>query len=80
MTRAADSNTAQYRAKAEPGSNDYVEKVARPIMDAVDDMPKEYRECVHDFGYVDVYRAWKRGWSVERIREAGKSGRFEFAG
>lgn len=37
---------------------DYKAKVAEPTMAAVDGLPAAYREKVHKFGYVPVYRAW----------------------
>jgi hypothetical protein len=66
MRHAADSDVRTHRAKAEPGSADYPAQVACPMMAAIDAMPKPFRECVHEFGYVDVYRAWRRGWSRRR--------------
>lgn len=58
------------------GSPEYAERVAQPTMDAVDGMPAAYRALVNEFGYIDVYRAWRRGWSPERIRAASKDGAF----
>ncbi len=67
----------QFMAKAAPlGSEEYATKVAKPVMGAVDEMPKEYRELVQDLGYVDVYRAWRKGWSAQQIRGAVVDGRF----
>ena len=39
-----------------------------PTMQAIDAMPLEYRRLVWDFDYVNVYRAWRRGWAPEKIR------------
>lgn len=78
MRRLNDSEGRAYRARVEPDDPDYAAMVAQPTMNAIVAMPKEYRECVHEFGYVDVYRAWKRGWSAERIRKSVIDGRFEF--
>lgn len=47
---AHDSETAGYKAKAEPGSEAYQQKVALPIMNAIDQMPADLRLCVHEFG------------------------------
>ena len=76
--RAADSNNDNYRAKVSPDQSRYKETVAEPVMSAVDAMPPEYRALVHEFGYVDVYRAWRGAWSVKEIRERAKAlgGRF----
>jgi len=76
--RAADSNSDGYAAKASPDQARYKETVAEPVMAAVDAMPPEYRALVHEFGYVDIYRAWRRAWTVPEIRERAKAldGRF----
>lgn len=50
----------------------YRERVAVPTMEAIDAMPRAYRLLVHEFGYVDIYRAWMRGYSVEVIRERAR--------
>ncbi len=75
-----DTETSAFVPKAgEPGSDEYKRKVAEPTMQAIDAMPVGYRQCVYEFGYIDVYRAWRRGWTVERIRRKAESagGRFE---
>jgi hypothetical protein len=73
--KSADSNTQGYKAKAEPGDDAYKAQVAEPMMNAIDAMPKSYRELVHLFGYVDVFRAWRKGWSVDAIKaKAAKNG------
>lgn len=79
LLRASDSNTNDFRAKTSADDPAYKNRVAEPIMNAVDGMPKEYRELVHDFGYVDVSRAWRRGMqpSMVRQRAAANGGRFE---
>ena len=79
MIRPADSATPTARAKAEPGSPEYQSLVAKPIMEAVDGMPPAYRTLVHDLGYVGVYRAWKKGWTVAMIQRVAdlNGGRFE---
>jgi hypothetical protein len=62
--RGLDSNpkhsiTAMAAAKrVDLGSEEYVSRVATPIMNAVDGMPPAYRALVSEFGYVDVYRVW----------------------
>ena len=80
MRHAADSDSSTHRAKAEPGDADSPGRVAKPIMDAVDGMPQEYRLLVHEFGYVDVYRAWRKGWTAAMIRRASADGVFVFRG
>ena len=45
-------------------------------MAAIDAMPQAYRELVNEYGYIDVYRAWKRGYSPQTIRERAQDGVF----
>lgn len=70
--KTADSNTSEFKAKAEPGDDAYKTRVAEPMMTAVDNMPKPYRDLVHEYGYVDVFRAWRKGWSVSSIHAKAK--------
>lgn len=72
----ADSTTQNYTANAAADDAAYRDRVAVPTMKAVDGMPAPYRALVHEYGYVDVYRAWKRGWSVERIKSRVVGGVF----
>lgn len=72
MRRTADSNASGYTAKAEPGTEAYKALVAEPMMRAVDEMPSEWRELVHEFGYVNVYRAWRRRHSPSSVRAYAK--------
>lgn len=73
--RRNDSQTSAYTAKLPADHPDYRDKVAVPTMNAVDSLPVEYRTCVWDFGYVDVYRAWLRRISPAMIRHrAGIAG------
>lgn len=76
--RRSDSQTQGYTPKLAADHPDYRDRVAVPVMAAVDSLPAEYRACVRDFDYVDVYRAWKRRWPVDRIRERAEAagGRF----
>ena len=76
MIRRADSETSDYVAHAQPGSEDYKRKVADVTMQAIDAMPPQYRRLVHEYGYVEIYRAWKRGWSPEKIRSRVVNGVF----
>jgi hypothetical protein len=62
--------------RAEIASSEYTQRVAAPVMNAVDAMPREYRALVNEFGYVDVYRAWRKGWSPAMIRRNAKDGKF----
>lgn len=57
-------------------SEDYKAKIATVTMEAIDAMPRRYRDLVNQFGYVDVYRAWKRGWSPEYIRQRARGETF----
>jgi hypothetical protein len=58
------------------GSDEYSTKVAMPIMNAVDGLPPAYRELVNEFGYIDVYRAWRSGMTPEQIRRNARDGFF----
>jgi hypothetical protein len=64
--------TAGFRAKMPADHPEYRERVAVPVMQAVDALPQAYRRLVHEYGYVDVYRAWKRGLPPEAIRAAAE--------
>lgn len=60
---------------------DYAQRVAVPVMNAVDGLPPEYRAMVHEFGYVDVYRAWLHHVSPTEIRRrAEQTGGIYFYG
>lgn len=65
-----NQNTATHTVKLAPDDPRYREVVAVPIMEAVDAMPAPIKRALWDLGYVEVYRAWRRGWSAERIRAA----------
>lgn len=71
-----DSTTLTHAPKAQPGTPEYKRCVAEPVMRAVDALPRSYRALVHEYGYVDVYRAWRRGWSVTQIVERARNGAF----
>lgn len=73
-----DTSTAAFTQKVPSDHPDYKARVAEPTMAAIDDMPKPYRELVHDYGYVDVFRAWRRGRRPEMIRAQAEhnGGRF----
>jgi hypothetical protein len=47
-----------------------------PIMNAVDGLPPAYRELVNEFGYIDVYRAWRSGMTPEQILRNARDGFF----
>lgn len=73
-----NSNTEAFRAKAaELGSAEYTERVAGPVMSAIDAMPPAYRALVNEFGYVDVYLAWRKGVKPAAIIAAAKDGMFK---
>lgn len=76
MRARNNSEVAGFQARADLESPDYVDRVARPVMDAIDNMHPAYRELVNEFGYVDVYRAWRRGIPIEVIRDRAKDGVF----
>lgn len=75
----SDSRTAAFGEKVPADDPRFKQLVAEPVMDAVDSMPPEFRALVHDFGYVDVYRAWRRGMAPAQIRAKAEAcgGRFE---
>lgn len=77
MRCLSNSEIPGFTAKeAEIASPEYIQRVARPVMDAIDRMPRAYREVVNEFGYVDVYRAWKRGISPSEIAQRSRDGGF----
>ena len=64
-----NSAVGSYRAKqSDLGTPEYVDRVAIPIMSAVDAMPREYRELVNEFGYIEVYNAWRARHTPSAIR------------
>lgn len=65
--------------RADLGSEEYTDRVASPVMDAIDRMPQAYRVLVNEYGYVDVYRAWKRGLSPSQIRQRAAGGMFSLS-
>lgn len=77
MLARSNSDVGSYRAKEPPDSLQYRERVAIPIMNAVDDMPAQYRALVHEFGYVDVYRAWQQDWTPAQIKAHARDGFFK---
>ena len=76
MRARNNSATAGFAPKADLDTPEYAERVARPSMAAIDAMPQAYRELVNEYGYIDVYRAWKRGYSPQTIRERTQDGVF----
>lgn len=78
-TMRVNSWNGTHAPRAFAGTAEFKPKVSEPVMNAVDAMPKAYRDLVNEFDYVDVYRAWRRGMSTERIRAIAlaNGGRFE---
>lgn len=77
MRALNNSEIPGFTAKqADLASEEYTKRVASPVMDAIDHMPKAYRELVNEFGYVDVYRAWRRGLTPNQIRQHARNGAF----
>lgn len=75
-----NSEVPGYTAKrADVASPEYTERVASRVMDAIDRMPKAYRELVNEYGYVDVYRAWKRGITPAQIKQRAVNGSFHLS-
>ena len=55
---------------ADLGSEEYSAKVATPIMAAIDNLPKAYRELVNEFGLDPVVELAKFGMTdAKRARE-----------
>ncbi len=75
-----NSNVPGFTAKAaDIASPEYTQRVAAPVMQAIDTMPRTYRELVNEFGYVDVYRAWRKGLTPSAIRSQVKDGVFRLS-
>lgn len=70
-----NSSTEQYAIKPSDGPDGY-KRLAEATMAAIDAMPKAYQDAVNQFGYVDVYRAWKRGIPVSEITRRSTTGFF----
>ncbi len=79
--RALNNSTVPgFTAKsADLGSDEYTQRVAAPVMNAVDTMPRAYRELVNEYGYVDVYRAWRKGMTPQAIRDRAADGTFHLS-
>lgn len=71
MLLRSNSAIPGFEAKAEPHSPTY-KRVAEITMQAIEAMPPEFQALVQEFGYVDVYRAWRRRWTPEQIRDAAR--------
>lgn len=76
MRARSNSEAAGYQAKVDLESPEYGERVARPTMAAIEAMPPVWRALVNDYGYIDVYRAWRRGMPPEVIRDRARDGVF----
>ncbi len=76
MMRARNNSSVEgFTPKAsDHASDEYAALVAVPTMRAIDGMPSEYRALVQEFGYIDVYRAWRQGWSCAQIRARSPDG------
>lgn len=75
-----NSNTAEFSAKAvDIASPEYTKRVAAPVMDAVDHMPQAFRALVNEYGYVDVYRAWRKGMTPQQIKARARDGAFRLS-
>lgn len=80
MRALNNSEVPGFTAKrADLASPEYSERVASPVMEAIDKMPKAYREMVNEFGYIDVYRAWKRGLTPSQIKQCSVNGTFQLS-
>ena len=67
--RPTDSAASGFKARVPADDPRYKATVAVPVMNAVDSMPAIYRQCVHEYGYIDVYRAWRMKWTPDRIKK-----------
>lgn len=76
MIHRTNTHAPGFAPKASPDSADYREKVAVPVMAAVDAMPAEYRALVNDYGYIEVYRAWRRRTPPDEIIRRATAGAF----
>lgn len=63
----ANSNRPGHQQRTPPHAEGYAENVARPAMEAVDGLPKPYRDACNAYGFVDVYRAWLRRIPPDKI-------------
>lgn len=76
MLLRSNSAIPGFVCQAEPLTDKY-KRMAEITMQAVEDMPAEWQELVQEFGYIDVYRAWRKRWSPEDVRaKAARNGGF----
>lgn len=80
MRCLANVENLRFRSHAQPDSPQYRDKVAVPVMNAIDSLPLEYRRLIDDLGYVDIYRAWRAGASAQAIAAFAKAngGAFDY--
>lgn len=68
-----NSQTADFTPRGSLGSEEYKRRTAEPTMEAILGMPEAYRNLVDEFGYIDIYRAWRRGMHPDMIRARAKA-------
>ena len=77
MSNLNDSGVSGFTPRADARDPEqYKRQVAEPTMRAVDALPPAYRALVHEFGYVDIYRAYLRRMTPEKIRAKVRDGVF----
>lgn len=80
MNRRTNTIATGYIQKMPADHPEYKAKVAEPTMQAIDGLPEEYRRLIHDYDYVDIYRAYLHKWPVELVKRAAamNGGRFVY--
>jgi len=73
MKLKSDTDRGEFSAKVQSDDPLYKARVAEPVMGAVDNMPAIWRELVHAYGYIDVYRAWRKGMSPLAVRNKAEA-------
>ena len=59
MRARNNSEIEGFTAKADLESPAYKSRVSQPVMEAIDALPQAYRALINEFGYIEVYLAWR---------------------
>jgi hypothetical protein len=62
-----------FHQRGSADSEAYREGTAVPTMQAIDALPKPIVAVINECGYIDTFRAWRRGWPAERIRAVARA-------
>jgi hypothetical protein len=74
MPARCNSQIAGYAARGTLASDEYKDKTATHVMQAVDLLSPEWRQLVNEYGYIETYLAWKRGLSPAEFERKQRLG------